>query len=94
MNTRRDFMKSAVGSVAIGGLISSSLLQAANSLNHKDTKDTDIDATEKQAKHEKNQLIEKYENELQRCEDVASLWKDKYHEFLIEQSLLEAAISV
>ena len=48
---------------------------------------------EEQAKHEKNQLTEKYESELQQYKEAAIHWESQHKEYLIERSLLEAATS-
>ena len=48
---------------------------------------------EEQAKHEKRQLQEKYENELQEFKDAAARWEKQHKDFLIERSLLDAAIA-
>ncbi len=48
---------------------------------------------EEQAKHEKNQLKDKYEGELQHYKDAAVRWENQHKEFLIEKSLLEAAVT-
>jgi len=46
---------------------------------------------EEQAKHEKNQLTEKYESELVGYKEAAITWENKYKQFLIEKSLMDAA---
>lgn len=48
---------------------------------------------EEQAKHEKNQLKEKYENELVQYKEAAVRWEHQYKDFLVEKSLLEAAVT-
>ncbi len=48
---------------------------------------------EEQAKHEKRQLQDTYENELKEARDSASHWENQHKSFLVEKSLLEAAIA-
>lgn len=48
---------------------------------------------EEQAKHEKKQLQERYENELQEHKEAAAKWEMQHKEFLIERSLLDAAVA-
>lgn len=48
---------------------------------------------EEQAKHEKKQLQDKYENELQGFKEDAVRWEKQHKDFLIERSLLDAAIA-
>lgn len=48
---------------------------------------------EEQAKHEKKQLQERYENELQEYKEAAIRWERQHKEFLVERSLLDAAVS-
>ena len=48
---------------------------------------------EEQAKHEKRQLQEKYENELQEYKEAATRWEKEHKNFVIEKSLLDAAVA-
>lgn len=48
---------------------------------------------EEQAKHEKNELKENYETQLQTYKDSAAHWEKQHKEFLVEKSLLEAAVT-
>ena len=49
--------------------------------------------TEEQAKHEKNQLKDMYESELHQYKEAAVHWESQHKEYLIERSLLEAAVA-
>lgn len=49
--------------------------------------------TEEQAKHEKKELVEAHENQLQEYKEAATHWEAEYKGFLVEKSLLEAAIA-
>lgn len=48
---------------------------------------------EEQAKHEKKQLQERYETELDQYKADAVRWEAQYKDFLVEKSLMEAAVS-
>jgi hypothetical protein len=48
---------------------------------------------EEQAKHEKNQLQEKYEAELQQYKEAAIKWEKEHKDYMIEKSLIDAAIA-
>lgn len=48
---------------------------------------------EEQAKHEKRQLQEKYENELQEYKEAATRWEKQHKEYMIQKSLTDAAIA-
>lgn len=48
---------------------------------------------EEQAKHEKRQLQDKYENELQQYKEDAARWERQHKDFMIEKSLLDAAVA-
>lgn len=48
---------------------------------------------EEQAKHEKIQLQERYENELCQYKEAAAHWEAQHKAYLVERSLLEAAVA-
>jgi hypothetical protein len=48
---------------------------------------------EEQAKHEKKQLLEQHENELKDWKTRAVKWEQEYKTFVVEKSLMDAAVS-
>jgi uncharacterized membrane protein len=48
---------------------------------------------EEQAKHERKQLQERYENELVQYKEKAAHWEAQHKAYLVERSLLEAAVA-
>lgn len=48
---------------------------------------------EEQAKHEKKQLQEQYQQELKDWQDRAVKWENEYKSFVVEKSLMDAAVS-
>lgn len=48
---------------------------------------------EEQAKHEKNQLRDEYENELVQYKEAAAKWEKQHKDYMIEKSLVDAAVA-